>query len=87
MELLCELPFYDEFSIVKTWKEFRGYTRSHSIELIDLKDPLVQLTISKPSIQDMFKHLLSEIKGFKYQITLKVLLVKYKENVERECLF
>ena len=32
----------------------------------------------------MFKHLLAEIKGFKYQITLKVLLRKHKENGEIE---
>ena len=79
IELLRELPFYG-FSIVKTSKVFGGYARSHSIEIIDPKDPSVQLTISKPSIEDF----LSEIKGFKYQITLKVLLSKYKENVERE---
>ena len=79
IELLRELPFYG-FSIVETSKVFRGYARSHSIEIIDPKDPSVQLTISKPSIEDF----LSEIKGFKYQITLKVLLSKYKENAERE---
>ena len=32
----------------------------------------------------MFKHLLDEIKGFKYQITLKILLRKHKENGEIE---
>ena len=32
----------------------------------------------------MFKDLLNEIKGFKYQITLKILLSKYKENTDRE---
>ena len=83
IELLRELPFYG-FSIVETSKVFRGYARSHSIEIIDPKDPSVQLTISKPSIEDLFKSFLSEIKGFKYQITLKVLLSKYKENAERE---
>ena len=33
----------------------------------------------------MFKDLLNEIKGFKCEITLKVLLSKYKENTDREC--
>ena len=32
----------------------------------------------------MFKDFLGEIKGFKYQITLKNLLSKYKENTDRE---
>ena len=42
------------------------------------------LTIIIPIIKDLFRDLLAEIKGFKYQIILKVLLSKYKENVERE---
>ena len=49
-----------------------------------MKDPSVQLTISKPSSEDFFKDSLNEIKGFKYQTTLKVLLKKYKENTDRE---
>ena len=32
----------------------------------------------------MFKDSLNEIKGFKYQITLKVLLSKYKENLDSD---
>ena len=32
----------------------------------------------------MFKDLLQEIKGFKYQITVKVLLSKYKGNGDKE---
>ena len=35
---------------------------------------------SKSSIKDFFKDLLNEMKGFKYQITVKVLLSKEKEN-------
>ena len=38
------------------------------------------MTIRKPSIKYLFKDLLNEIKGSKYQITLKVLLSKYKKN-------
>ena len=84
IDMLHELPFYNELSIVKTSKAFKGYGRSYSIEIIDSKDPSVQLTISKPSIKDFFKELLNEIKGFKYQITLKVLFCKYKENTDKE---
>ena len=64
--MLCELPFYDELNIVKASNAFKGYARSYSIEVIDLKNPSVQLTISKPSIEDLFKDLLDEIKGFNY---------------------
>ena len=44
------------------------------------KDPLVQLESSKQSIIDLFKDLLNEIKGFKYQITLAVLLSEMKTD-------
>ena len=41
---------------------------------------MVPLKASKSSIKDLFKDLLDKIKGFKYQITVKVLLSKHKEN-------
>ena len=44
---------------------------------MDLKDPLARLEVSILSIEDLFKDLLDEIKGFKYQITLKVLSQKH----------
>ena len=75
VDLLHELPFYDELSIEKISK-----ARSYRIEIIGSKDPLVKLEASKSSIKDFSKDLLHEIKGFKYQITVKVLLSKYKKN-------
>ena len=63
---------------------FKGYTRSYKIEIIDSKDPLVQLETSKSSIEDLFKDLLDEMKGFKYQITVKVLFNKHKGNGDIE---
>ena len=43
-----------------------------------------QLEASKSSIKDLFNDLLNETKAFKYQITLKVMLKKYKSNEEVE---
>ena len=45
-----------------------------------MNDRLVQLEASKPVIRDLFRDLLIEMKGFKYQITLNVLLRKQKQN-------
>ena len=45
---------------------------------------IVQLEASKSSIKDLFNDLLNETRGFKYQITVKVLLKKYKPNGEIE---
>ena len=62
----------------------RDYARSYKIQIVDRKDPLVQLKVSKSSIINLFKGLLNELKGFKYQMTLAVLLSKIKndKNIE-----
>ena len=57
---------------------------SYKVEIVDKKDLIVQLEASKSSIKDLFNDLLNETKGFKYQITAKVLLKKYKPNEEIE---
>ena len=57
---------------------------SYKVDKIVRKDPIVQLQISKWSINDSFSDLLNETNGFKYQITVKVLLKKYKSNGEIE---
>ena len=47
---------------------------SYKLEIIQKKDPIKQLEASKSSTKDSFSDLLNETKGFKYQITLKVIL-------------
>ena len=72
IDLLPELPFYEEFSVIKTDQAFKGYAMPYKVELIEKKDPLIQLEASKTSIKDLFNDLSDGTKGFKYQITLKV---------------
>ena len=57
---------------------------SYKVEIIEKKDSIVKLEASKSSIKDLFNDLLNETKGFKYQITVKVLFKKYKHNGEIE---
>ena len=57
---------------------------SCKVEVVEKKDPLVELEENKSSIKDLFSDLSNETKGFKYQITVKVLLKKYKPNREIE---
>ena len=57
---------------------------SYKVEIVDRKDLTVQLEASKSSIKDLFIDLLNETRGFKYQITVNVLLKKYKPNGEIE---
>ena len=51
---------------------------SYKVKIIERKDPIVQLEASKWSIKGLPSDLVNETKGFKYQITVKVLLKKYK---------
>ena len=74
IDLLSELPFYEELNVIKTNHAFRGYAMSYKVEIIEKKDPIKQLEASKSSIKDLLSDLLNETKGFKYQITLKVTL-------------
>ena len=80
IDLLCKLPFYKELNVIKTNHAFRGYAMTYKVETIEKKDPIKLLETSKSSIKDLFCHLLNETKGFKYQITLKVTLKKYKPS-------
>ena len=57
---------------------------SCKFEIVERKFPIVQLEASKPSIKNLFSDLLNETTGFKYEITVKVLLKKYKPNAEIE---
>ena len=56
----------------------------YKTELAEKKDLVIQLEASESSIRDFFNNLLNEKKGFKYQITVKILLKKYKLNREIE---
>ena len=47
---------------------------SYKAEIIEKKDPILHLEASKSSITDLFSDLLNKTKGFKYQITMQVLL-------------
>ena len=57
---------------------------SYKVEIIEKKDPIVQFKASKLSIKNLFSDFLNELNGFKYQITVEVILKKYKPNGEIE---
>ena len=84
IDQLAELPFYEQLSVIKANQAFRGYAKSYIVEIVERKDLIVQLEASKSSIKHLFSDLLNETKGFKYQITLNILLQKYKLNGEIE---
>ena len=64
--MLSELSFYEELNIIRTDHTFKGYAMSYKVELVEKKDPLIQLEASTSSIKHLFNDLLDETKGFKY---------------------
>ena len=73
IDLLSELPFYEELNVKKTNHAFRGYTMSYKVKIIEKEDPIKQLEASKSSIKDWSSNILNKAKGFRYHITLRVL--------------
>ena len=71
IDLLAELPFYDQLNIIKTDYAISGYAMSYKVEIVDKRDLIVQLEASRSSIKDLFNNLLHKARGFRYQITVK----------------
>ena len=81
LDLLQELPFYDELIIYEMSKAFGCYIRSYAV---NSKDPLAQSIDSESNIKNLFKDLLDKIKASKYQITVRILLRKDKGSRDIE---
>ena len=78
IELMSKLPFYKDLSEEEISGAFKRYAKSYRVKIVDKKDLMVQLYSSKGCVSKLFGELLSEMKGFKYQITLFVTLKKKK---------
>ena len=86
---MSELPFYKNLNVKEIREAFQRYAKSYRVQIVDRKDPMIQLHSSKKRISELFNELLSEMKGFKYQITLLVTLKKHKldGNVEHTSVY
>ena len=51
IDLLSELPFYEKLNVIKTNHAFKKYAMNCKVELVEKKDPLIQLEASKSSIK------------------------------------
>ena len=74
----------EQMSVMKTNQAFKWYAMPYKVEIVKKKDPVAQLEAIRLSIKNFFSDLLNETKGFKYQITVEVLLKIYKHNGEIE---
>ena len=75
---MTELPFYKGLNKIKADHAFKGYAQTFRVEIVDRKNPICQSNANKLAIKALFSDLLNETKGFRYQVTMKVLLKKYK---------
>ena len=60
IDLLTELPFYEQLSIIKTNQAFRGCGMLYKVEIVERKDLILQLEAIKSSIKDLFSDLLND---------------------------
>ena len=75
-ELSREVPFYDDISISKKERAFRGYPETYKVEIINNKNLSDSLSVSKNSVKKLFDELLKEKSGFKYVLNTKIILKK-----------
>ena len=52
IDRLAELPFYEQLGVIKIYQALREYAMSYQVEIVERKDPIVQLEASKSSIKD-----------------------------------
>ena len=55
---------------------------SYKVEIVEKRDPIVQLKASKLSMENLFSDLLNETKVFKYQITVNF-CSKYTSSMKK----
>ena len=71
IDRLAVLPFYKQLSIIKLNQAFQGYAVSYKAELIEKKDPILQLEASKLSIKGLFEDLSKKQKVLSIRLLYK----------------
>ena len=52
IDLLSELPFYEELNVIKTNHVLKAYASSYKVEIIEKKNSIKQLEASKWSVKN-----------------------------------
>ena len=78
-----------EPTFTKKEQAMRGFTRSYEIGLTNRQDPLIQLQNTRSVIKNNLLKVLNEMKGLKFNETLKITFEKQKgdELIEKEAYF
>ena len=68
------LPFFDSVGISRREHAHKYYAETYDVEVIDNKSLDDSLFLAKKSINDLFRDLLKEKRGFKYNLEVVVTL-------------
>ena len=74
------LPFYDSVGISRKQHPFRNYAETYDVEVVDRISLSDSLFLAKSSIIDLFKVLLKEKRGFKYILSVRVILKRWNNE-------
>ena len=77
------LPFYDSVRISRREHAHKYYAETYDVEVIDNTSLDDSLFLAKRSINDLFKDLLREKRGFKYNLEIIVTLKRSNNAINR----
>ena len=77
------LPLYDSAGISRRERGHRSYAETYDVEVIDRISLSDSLFLAKSSINDLFRDLLQEKRGFKYNLLATITLKRWNNAINR----
>ena len=77
------LPIYDSVGISRREYALKYYAETYDVEIIDRIMLADSLFLAKSSIINLFKDILREKRGFKYNLEIKVTLKRWNNAINR----
>ena len=77
------LPIYDSVGISRREHALKYYAETYDVEIIDRIILADSLFLAKSSIINLFKDILREKRGFKYNLEIKVTLKRWNNAINR----
>ena len=89
MNMFTQTEKQTEPTFAQKEQALRGFTRSYEIGLINRQDPLIQLQNTRSVIKNNLLKILNEMKGLKFNETLKIMFEKQNGDklIEKEAYF
>ena len=77
------LSFYESVGILRIQHAHKGYAETYNVEVTDRIILSDSLFLAKGSINDLFKDLSQEKRGFKYNLLATITLKRWKNAINR----